>query len=174
MQVRKKNWQIAGYSAFALAYLQLNQNAFGQVLYHDIEPDSILDERSEYMAIDFDENGLVDFGFLNSSFTFYFWSFETYIHREDILAVAFYTGNSIMCKTLELTLIYYHFTYFYPYALRHNELVSAMGNFNDYGLQTMGKIDQSLSETYSNHCFECPSMPSTRPGRSGQIGRAHV
>ena len=59
------------YSAFATVYLIIHADAKAGVVYSDIEPDIVLDEALEFTILDLDENGTIDFGFLNTDFTTY-------------------------------------------------------------------------------------------------------
>jgi len=63
MQINSKVFRLADYSAFAIWFLLLNQNSNAQVIYTDIDPDTIFDEAEEFGYFDIDANGTFDFFF---------------------------------------------------------------------------------------------------------------
>ncbi len=112
--------KIVGYSSAALAYIHLNSNLKAEVVYVNIDPDIILDESPEGAWLDIDGNGTDDFGFLNSSFTFYSFSFGTYRTRQDILAGPYIPSNAIAGSIKE---IYGVGLRYYPNAINNSNLI---------------------------------------------------
>lgn len=67
--------KLTGYSAMAGAFIFLNENADAQIIYHDIDPDTIIQLSGEIYDLDMDMNGEYNFRFWKGtwydSFTYY-------------------------------------------------------------------------------------------------------
>jgi hypothetical protein len=64
----KKSDKLKAYSAAAMYFFTSSAIAEAQVIYVDIEPDTILDHDDEYFGIDLNDNDHYDFVFSNKSF----------------------------------------------------------------------------------------------------------
>ena len=68
-----KSFNTIQYSAMALCFLSITKEAQPQAVYTDIDPDLVIDIDGEIANIDMNNDGVFDFGFLNSmdtEFTF--------------------------------------------------------------------------------------------------------
>lgn len=74
--------RIIEYSKFSAIFILFKPDANAQVIYTDIDPDFIFDESPEGSWLDIDNNGSLDFGLQNYSFTVYSFSLqETYTFK---------------------------------------------------------------------------------------------
>lgn len=105
------------YSLFAASYLRLNTEASGQVVYHDVNPDIVLDSTGEFALLDIDSNSTIDFEFLNSSFTFYSASFGSYLLRKDLLVGPYVSQNGLVGISNHYSFGYFDVYRFFPSAL---------------------------------------------------------
>ena len=71
------SFKLSAYATFAASFLSIHKTE-AQVIYTDIDPDIIYDEKLEGGGLDIDANGTIDFVFLNSSFTFYDYIFLSF------------------------------------------------------------------------------------------------
>ena len=131
------NKKLAAYTASAACFLMHHQEAAAQVVYTDIEPDVILDERLEYASFDIDGNGTIDFAFLNSSFTFFDEFWLSYRIRQDILVGPYTSQNAIAGISNYINTGYGAFISYYPYALSINELIGSPLAWQTAGLQVL-------------------------------------
>jgi len=126
MQKRKQhlNKHLSAYAASASCFLLIQQKVDAQVVYMDIDPDSILDEKYDFAELDMDNNGSGDFQFLNNSGTFYTLSFGTYRLVEEILVGPAIAENYIAGISFYFNTGYDYFIFHYPYAFTSGELIS--------------------------------------------------
>jgi hypothetical protein len=68
--VKNNKFILTQYSALSACFLALNSSSRGQAIYTDIDPDFVLDNNWETAGVDMNNDGIVDFGFLNRSFDF--------------------------------------------------------------------------------------------------------
>lgn len=111
------------YAASAACFLLIQQEAEAQVLYMDIDPDSILDTKYDFAELDLDNNGTADFFFLNSSFTFYTLTFYTYRLRQDIAVGPAIFENALAGISFYFNVGYTAYTNYYPYALPSGSVI---------------------------------------------------
>lgn len=114
--------RLATYSAFASGLINAN-TAFGESIYNNIEPDTILEcYFTEGFDIDIDLNGTIDIEFLNNSFTFftYFNQFANAYPEE--LSIAGSIG---------------YFYENYPFAISEGELIDSNLDFSDNFIQIL-------------------------------------
>jgi len=126
MQKRKQhlNKHLSAYAASASCFLLIQQKVDAQVVYMDIDPDSILDEKYDFAELDMDNNGTEDFFFFNSSFSYYTWFWGTYRIRQDIVVGPYISENALAGISFSWNDGYYTFHLYYPYALDNGELIS--------------------------------------------------
>ncbi len=125
------------YSAFSACFLALQQNARAQAVYSDIDPDIVLDENWESFGLDMNNDGIIDFGFLNRSF-----NFLTYYSNYSSRFEALYVGpqsplNEIAALTHVISPSYGGFTVYFPFAIVSNETIDDGLGFHNNGYQTL-------------------------------------
>jgi hypothetical protein len=148
VEVNKKLMQ---YSVLTGAFILVQGKTQTQVVYHDIDPDSIFDEGGEGGWFDLDNNEMLDIGFLNSSFTFYWDLIYSYVTRQDILA-----GPYIQSNAVAGTIHYYSgFESYFPYALNQGQLIGETLSWQSAPEQVMGKRDLIYSGTLALPCVNC-------------------
>ncbi len=130
--MKTKKWQLklAGYASLSTSFLLMGNSSSAQVLYVDIDPDTILDLPGEQFTLDIDNNGVDDLTLFNSSFSFYmatpWWSYWT---RKDLIGSILTDG--IQLAGLKIFYYFYSSFRYYPYALDNLAAVSADLNFNN-------------------------------------------
>lgn len=149
---RKKatNSKLQKYSALSITYIALQNATTAQVVYADIEPDIVLDEAAEGYWLDMDDNGTLDFAFLNSSFTFFSYSFASYMTRQDILAGPYISQNGIAGNFDPGT-----FTESFPYAMEQGSVIGNSLNWNTFGIQLMAIKTIYHYGDDTMHCLLC-------------------
>lgn len=131
------NFTVSAYSVFAGCFLGM-QESNAQVIYVDIDPDIILDERLETAQLDMDENGDEDFVFTNSSFTFYTSIFDSYPLRQDLLVRPLTSLNAIAGIDIYHSSSYGGgFSLYYPYALVQQDTINNLLQWQDFVVQLM-------------------------------------
>ncbi len=133
---------IQWYSAFATSYLLMHGVANADAVYVDIEPDITLDNGGEYALLDLNNDGILDFGFLNVDFTTYDYPYGD-VHFQRIL-INPSPGNKV-AGSYSSTL--YSYRYYYPFALNENVPVNASLEFQVYSYQ--GMATRSFDLTFS-------------------------
>ena len=149
------NFSLPAYAAFASCFLDLHKETAAQVVYVDIDPDSILDERLEFAALDIDGNGTIDFAFLNSSFTYYNESWFSYRLRQDILAGPYISANAIAGNSVHFSTGYGGYTWTFPYALSVNYLLGNLLQWHNTGEQILAIRTFYQSGAIYNYCGQC-------------------
>lgn len=101
---KKYTKKLLSYSAVAGAFIAGGQSADAQVVYTDVDPDSVLSylTGTGSMDIDLDNDGNVDFQ-LNNSYTFSFWT-NTITNTITTTSTTYYTYS------------YSYYSYYYKYA----------------------------------------------------------
>jgi len=136
--MKKSTLSLLQYSAFTASFLSLN-DTHSQAVYIDIDPDIILDSDGELGLVDMDNEGVIDFAFLNTSGTVSTSSSDiTYVER--LWAGPNFPQNGIAGYSS------YHsgyggFTIFFPYALNYGENVGPELPFHTWGFQRMAFRD---------------------------------
>ncbi len=124
--MKRYSFGLSNYSAFASAFL-ISGNALAVVEYTDIEPDIVLDSDFESGGVDMDNNGIIDFAFLNFSYP---WYSPGYSFIERIFVGPYGTPlNNV--AALEIGLQYF------PYALSYGDVIDSGFAFQNYGFQQM-------------------------------------
>lgn len=118
------SFNLLSYASAAACYLGIHNDVCGQVVYTDVDPDLIFDERLEGGGLDIDNNGTIDFLFLNSSFTFYNYIFGSYRLKQDIIAGPAIPSNAIAGIYNTWSNGSDVFTIYYPYALMAGEVIN--------------------------------------------------
>lgn len=126
----KKNSQ--WYSAFATSYLLMHGLAKAEAVYVDIEPDIILDGGGEFATIDLNYDSILDFGFMNTDFTWYDYPYGD-VHFQRIMVNPF-PGNKIGGSSNSTI---YSYFYFYPFALNEGAPINESLEFHNYWYQGM-------------------------------------
>ena len=90
----KKNQlkHLANYSAMAGAFILLNENADGQIIYHDIDPDTIIQMDGEIYYLDMDLDGAYNFRFWRGT---YYNSFTEYEGTSYVKSIGL-NGNGLL------------------------------------------------------------------------------
>ena len=130
----ENQYKLSQYASFAVAFL-LTGNSKAQAVYTDIDPDIILDNNWETAGVDMNNDGIIDFGFLNRSF-----DFSTYYSYYSSHLNALYAGpqspnNEIAALTHVITPFYGGFTVYFPFALNESELIDESLIFHNDGYQ---------------------------------------
>ncbi|MBK8343531.1 MAG: hypothetical protein IPL12_09620 [Bacteroidetes bacterium] len=86
MRLKALHNKLADYSLLSGAFILMHQAAAGQVIYTDIDPDTVFDEAEEGAYFDIDGNGVFDFAVLNTSYNIYNVYFYSSWFRQEILA----------------------------------------------------------------------------------------
>jgi len=124
------------YSTMAASFL-LMSNAKSQAIYTDIDPDMILDADGEYGTVDMDNDGTLDFAFLNTTGTIFTTDSDPQSYVERVWAGPYISQNAIAGYEN------YHsgyggYTVFYPYALSLGQAIEPKAfDFNNAGYQLM-------------------------------------
>lgn len=121
---------VSWYSALASSYLIIHGGLKANVIYTDISPDTMLDSATEFTELDIDDNGIIDFAFLNTDFTAYDYPYGD-VHFQRILASPF-AGNKIAGTSQSTAFSSY---YFYPFALSNGSLINEDLTFQDFFYQ---------------------------------------
>lgn len=127
------------YSLFSAAYLLMQNYINGEVLYFDIDPDVVLDEKDEFYNLDVDLDGTNDFKFNNYSFYFsytagYYGEFISNWLVQDILIRSSHPNLYIAGSS---NLAPWEITEYYPYALNAGEAVSEGLNWQNPDFHVM-------------------------------------
>ena len=143
--MKNNKFILTQYSALSACFLALNSSSIGQAVYTDIDPDIVLDNNWETAGVDMNNDGIVDFGFLNRSF-----DFSTYYSYYSSHLNALYAGpqspnNEIAALTHVISPSYGGFTVYFPFALNVGDLVEENLIFHNEGYQTLAYryIDKS-------------------------------
>lgn len=143
--MKNKKFILTQYSALSACFLALNSSSSGQAIYSDIDPDFVLDNNWETAGVDMNNDGIIDFGFLNRSF-----DFSTYYSYYSSHLNALYAGpqspnNEIAALTHVITPFYGGFTVYFPFALNESELIDESLIFHNDGYQRIAYryIDKS-------------------------------
>lgn len=125
--------------------MALHQNAQGQAVYTDIDPDLVLDNNWESASVDMNNDGTIDFAFLNRSFDFSTYYSNYSSHFEAIYAGPQSPNNEIAALTHVISPSYGGFTVYFPFALNESEMIDENLIFHNNGYQTMAYryIDKS-------------------------------
>lgn len=123
---------IRWYSAFAASYLLVYGVVRADAVYVDIEPDITLDNGGEFATLDLNDDGILDFGFMNTDFTWYVYPYGD-IHFQRVMVNPF-NANKI-AASYSSTL--YSFRYYYPFALNEGVPINESLEFQDYFYQGM-------------------------------------
>ncbi|HRG28964.1 MAG TPA: T9SS type A sorting domain-containing protein [Chitinophagales bacterium] len=121
---------IQWYSAFATSYLLMHGVANADAVYVDIEPDITLDNGGEFTELDLNNDGILDFGFMNTDFTSYDYPYGD-VHFQRIMVNPF-PGNKV-AGTYSSSL--YSFRYYYPFALNESIPINESLEFHGYFYQ---------------------------------------
>ena len=124
--------QIQWYSAFATSYLLTHSIANADAVYVDIEPDITLDNGGEFTALDLNDDGILDFGFMNTDFTWYDYPYGD-VHFQRIMVNPF-PGNKVAGSSSSTL---YSYFYFYPFALNEGVPINESLEFQVYWYQGM-------------------------------------
>ncbi len=133
-----KSFNTIQYSAMALCFLSITKKAQPQAVYTDIDPDLVVDIDGEIANVDMNNDGVFDFGFLNSMDTEFTFDSEPQSYLERIWAGPKNPNNAIAGSLNQFTLTYGGLsTYYYPFALLNGVLVNDSLSFQTAGYQRM-------------------------------------
>ncbi|MBK7441891.1 MAG: hypothetical protein IPI65_10240 [Bacteroidetes bacterium] len=96
MKIDNLESKFRNYSLLSGAFLLLNQRLDSQVVYTDVNPDTIFDAAGEGAYFDIDISGTYDYAVVNNSFTFYHVYFSSTWSRQG------YFGWAINLKLIQL------------------------------------------------------------------------
>lgn len=120
------------YTSLASAFLTVHTGIDAQVIYTDSDPDIILDSDFELAGVDMDNNGTIDFAFLNVSYTSQgaTWNYSLI---QKIWAGAYGTSANQIAGTSSTFIIHKY----YPYALDFGDSIDNELSFQNAGYQRM-------------------------------------
>lgn len=93
-------------ASYLLAHGDLNADA----IYVDIEPDITLDNGGESTVLDLNDDGILDFGFMNTDFTSYDYPYGD-VHFQRIMINPF-PGNKVAGSSSSTLYSYFYFLSF--------------------------------------------------------------
>ncbi|MEZ5014271.1 MAG: hypothetical protein R2794_08270 [Chitinophagales bacterium] len=125
------------YSTFALAFLG-TKLADGQAIYHDIDPDIILDEPYTIANLDLNMDGIYDFGFASFTWTLEYPDYDPYNYVQRLYVgpdspLNWIAGSHKVYGTAE----YNMYDVYFPFALNAGYNVNSTINFQNSGYQRM-------------------------------------
>ncbi|MFN0274491.1 MAG: T9SS type A sorting domain-containing protein [Chitinophagales bacterium] len=138
--MKSKKQQIIQYSALAITFIALHEKSNAQVIYTDINPDdTVLNDVAGGLAyIDMDNDGVVDFAFLNNTFTYLTMPYDSsIITYERIWAGPAIMQNSIAGMMQVITFSSTSSIRYMPDALNSGELINEDIPFQNWGFQSM-------------------------------------
>lgn len=135
-----KPFKLSAYTSMSVCFLKIATHAHGQIVYHDFDPDIVIDEPGVSEELDLDGNGFADFSFLNSSFTFYSPGHDSYRNRLDILAKPLNSLNAIAGTYDYIHTFYGGGWWYYPYALAYNSVIDAFDQWQNHYHQILALI----------------------------------
>lgn len=141
------------YSFFSGIFLIISNQINGQVIYTDVEPDTIFDATGEGAYLDIDNNGTFEFTVVNYSFTFTTYSYSDIINRQDILAGPFISANALAGFVNHYSTFSGGWTWYFPYALTQGEVVNDDLEWQTAGIQIMALRDYANGNT--TRCYFC-------------------
>lgn len=125
------------YAIAASCFLYCKQEASGQVVYTDIEPDLILDHELFATEVDMNNDGLSDFFFHNNSFVYYHTSWLSDRTMQNILVGPDEVGNALAGISVYFTTGYGEFTRYYPFALDQGSFIGEIKTWQAIETQIM-------------------------------------
>lgn len=134
--------QLANYSAMAGAFVLLNENAGAQIIYHDIDPDTILSVDDDIYYLDMDMDGEFNFYLYKQSFS----AITEYgIATAVTIGIVGYSANDDIAARYGLTSLNSTHTtsFFAPYAFYEGELINNALEF--HGGSDMAHLQDSYA-----------------------------
>lgn len=147
MELHKKLLQ---YSSLAFSFLILNK-AEGEVVYTNIDPDTLIDQEWESFGIDMNDDSIVDFAVLRRSFSFLKpTSLSGYItsHFSALFAAPEVFGNLIAGTSNTFSASLGATTLYYPYALTEDVMIDESLGFQSSGYQLLAFRYRGISSSY--------------------------
>lgn len=138
--MKKTEFSIQNYSAFAVCFLLVHEEAAAEAVYTDI-PDTVINYHMELFDIDMNNDGILDFSVLKRSFDFlattYYSGYVT-SHLSVINAGPKIAGNYIAGFTeIWGGSAAGTFTMYFPYALAEGENINDSLSFQEFGLEVV-------------------------------------
>lgn len=154
--MKMKKWQLklAGYTSLSASFLLMANGSSAQVIYVDIDPDTILDLPGEQFTLDIDNNGVDDLTLFNSSFSFFMYTpWWSYWLIQDLIAQVNNEQFSIAgLKDFDFP----SYTNYYPYAMSSGNQISDLLTFNNAVYQELAMIIfTNEGETIFDNCLSC-------------------
>ncbi len=125
------------YALAAGCFLCVNQEASGQVVYTDVDPDIILNDGGEAAELDMNNDGVPDFFFHNNSFQYYDTSWLSVRTMKNILVGPDEVGNALAGISNYFNTGYNGFTWYYPFALEQTITINEELTWQDTETQIM-------------------------------------
>ena len=138
------------YSLFTCVNILLQRPAAAEVIYTDINPDTVLDAAAEFYSLDIDNNGTFDFAFLNTSGTTYDFTLGS-LTLQSLLA-----GPMVLSDAIAGISHYYFYDggyRFLPSALSSESLIGSDLTWQEVGIQYLAW--STYTGVYDNHCNHC-------------------
>lgn len=147
--------KLADYSLLSGAFILMHQAAAGQVIYTDIDPDTVFDEAEEGAYFDIDGNGVFDFAVLNTSYNIYNVYFYSSWFRQEILANPLLPTNYIAGNSFDYSADFGGFLRYFPFALNNDALISEDLEWHNADIQLMAVKDYISSGQDLRPAFYC-------------------
>ncbi|MFZ1609577.1 MAG: T9SS type A sorting domain-containing protein [Chitinophagales bacterium] len=151
--MENNKFNLKDYSALSISFIAVSASLQGQIIYTDIEPDTILEYSGGVIAIDIDNDGTYDFAFKNTVFSIYSTLYVTSFRYERILAGPAYTPLNLIAGSRQTYTGSYGgpFYRYFPYALEEGAVITPPGlHFQNYGFQRMAWADSIYIGTFIN------------------------
>jgi len=136
--MKSPKFNLIQYSAISACFLALHQNAKGQAIFTDIDPDISIQYNGQTVGIDMDNNGTFDFAFLKTSGSYAYattyFTFLLFGHR-------IWAGPEIIENEIAGEMVTHgagYGTTYFPYALNFGEAINEDLSFQYWGFQVMG------------------------------------
>ena len=155
MRLKALNNKLADYSLLSGAFILMHQAAVGQVIYTDIDPDTVFDEAEEGAYFDIDGNGVFDFAVLNTSYNIYNVYFYSSWFRQEILANPLLPTNCIAGNSFDYSADFGGFLRYFPFALNNDALISEDLEWHNADIQLMAVKDYISSGQDLRPAFYC-------------------
>ena len=137
--MKSNNFTLQKYSGFAGVFLIMGNTADAQAVYTDIDPDIEIEFNGQTAGVDLDNDGAMDFVFLKTSGSYDFWNGSSTVWR---FRRKIWAGPEIMTNSIageSFTIGAGYGTYYFPYAIEFNSLVSEDLSFQNWGFQTLAQ-----------------------------------
>lgn len=153
--MKKTEFSIQNYSAFAVCFLLVHEEAAAEAVYTDI-PDTLINYNNETFDIDLNDDEIIDFAVIRRSFSFlettYYSGYIT-SHLSALSAGPQAVGNKIagFTEVWGGSSAAGSFLVYFPYALDAGEMIDDILSFQDDGFQILAFRYRGQYSSYVKH-----------------------